>query len=79
MFLAFIKVILNDDNHPCTSTVQIIGTEMKTTKWPYLYLTLIEIIISYDYILQLISFIKNQYLYKLNVNKRKRLQFVLNT
>ena len=33
---------------------------MKTTKWPYLYLTLIEIIISYNYILKLISFIKNQ-------------------
>lgn len=66
MFLAFIKVILNDDNHPCTSTVQIIGTEMKTTKWPYLYLTLIEIIISYDYILQLINFIKNQYFLRIS-------------
>ena len=44
IFGAFIKMIhslyVNDDNHPWTSTVQIIGTEMKTTKWPYLYLTL---------------------------------------
>merc|ERR1712001_688522 len=35
--MSHLHTLLNDENHPCTLTVQsLIGTEMKTIKWPYL-------------------------------------------